>query len=262
MLYCEVVTKCHTVPAKWNGISRARDTTGKWGAGMADTVQTHFAGRATNYDANRRFLIANMDEFYSIGVDALACTKSDPVVLDLGAGTGLSTVYLLKRFPHAKVILFDFSEEMLEVARQRFKDNSNIDYVVGDYRSLSMDISFDVVLSGLSIHHLSFTEKQELTNKVYHLLVPGGEFLNADLVKCETPWLEKEMQKRLRGFLRESLSEEQIGHFEDSQKIDIPVSLAEHLDLMRRAGFTVTDCLYRYWIYGVFYGQKQTVWGG
>jgi len=198
----------------------------------------------------------NFGEYDSIGIDALACTNCAPQVLDLGAGTGLSTLYLLKRFPDARVTLLDFSEEMLSVARERFRDNPNIDYVVGDYRSLSLEGPFDIVISGLSIHHLTFEEKQELIAKVFSLLAPDGEFLNADMVKGENDQLEQEMQRRLSGFLRLNLNDEQMQKFEDSQRIDIPATVSENLELMRAAGFRVVDCLYRYWIYGVFYGRK------
>ena len=236
--------------------------------GMPDTVRSHFSGRATGYDNNRRYLIPNFDEYYRIGVDTLVCSRAAPKVLDLGAGTGLSTLFLLERFPGAQVTLLDFSEEMLAVARERFEDNPDINYVVGDYRALSADEPsvgvlggtlggpFDIVISGLSIHHLSFIEKQMLTSTVFDLLAPAGEFLNADLVKCESEEQEQEIQTRLRAFLRLNLNEEQMQRFEDSQRIDIPITLSEHLAHMRVAGFRIADCLYRYWIYGVFYGQK------
>ena len=223
---------------------------------MADTVRSHFDSRATNYDDNRRYLIPNFDEFYSIGVDALICSKADPRVLDLGGGTGLLTLFLLRRYPKARVTLLDFSEEMLTIARERYQDNPNIDFAVGDYRFCSLEGPFDIVISGLSIHHLSFEEKQELTDSIYQLLSSAGEFLNVDLAKGENEQIEQEMHRRLDDFLFENLTEEQVQGFRDSQLLDIPITINEQFDLMRKSGFTVVDCLYRYWIYGVFYGQK------
>ena len=223
---------------------------------MADTVQAHFDSRAADYDSNRRCLIPNFDEFYSIGIDALVCSKASPRVLDLGGGTGLSTLFLLRRYPEARVTLLDFSEEMLAIARERYRDNPNIDFAVGDYRSFSLDGPFDIVISGLSIHHLSHEEKQGLTSRIHGLLSPQGEFVNVDLAKGESERIEQEMHRRLDGFLRENLTEEQVQAFNDSQLLDIPVTINEHFELMRKAGFKVVDCLYRYWIYGVFYGQK------
>jgi tRNA (cmo5U34)-methyltransferase len=223
---------------------------------MADEVQASFDARATIYDANRRDLIPNFDEFYRIGVDALAHSGDAPRVLDLGGGTGLSTVFLLERYPAARVTLFDFSQEMLAVARERFADNPNISFSVGDYRDLPFSERFDIVMSGLSIHHLAPTEKRELAARVFALLEPQGEFFNADLVRCEDDRLEQEMQRRLQGFLRKGLSAQDVQRFVESQRLDVPDSLEQQLASLRAAGFRVAECLYRYWIYGVFYGQK------
>lgn len=224
---------------------------------MRKDVQRHFSEKAAVYDSNRRNLIPNFDEFYRVGVDALACNKPDPRVLDIGAGTGLSTLYLLQRFPQARVTLLDFSQEMLAVAQERFANNPNISFITGDYRSHPLEGPFDVVISGLSIHHLSFEEKQELTKRIFGLLVPTGEFFNADMVKGQSEALEQEMNRREEKFLRQALTEEEVQRFfQGSQYMDIPITLAEHLTLLREAGFKVVDCIYRYWIYGVFYGQR------
>lgn len=42
---------------------------------------------------------------------------------------------LLQKFPAATIVLVDFSERMLDVARQRFAEQPGIEYRVGDYRS-------------------------------------------------------------------------------------------------------------------------------
>jgi tRNA (cmo5U34)-methyltransferase len=223
---------------------------------MADEVQASFDARATVYDANRRNLIPNFDEYYRIGVEALVYEGTSPRILDLGGGTGLSTSYLLERYPKARVTLLDFSEEMLSIARERFKDNSAIDFIVGDYRSFSPTEKFDAVISGLSIHHLTAHEKQELAVRVFDLLKPKGEFFNADLVRCADERLERKMHQRLHAFMRTTMPEEDIQRFILSQRIDRPEPLEDQLGFLRMAGFEVVECLYRYWIYGVFYGQK------
>ncbi|MDR1014774.1 MAG: class I SAM-dependent methyltransferase [Coriobacteriales bacterium] len=223
---------------------------------MVDEVQASFDARATAYDANRRSLIPHFDEFYRIGVEALAYCDQSPRVLDLGGGTGLSTSFLLGRYPDARVTLLDFSNEMLAVARERFKDNPNIDFRVRDYRSFPFDERFDLVISGLSIHHLTADEKRELAVRVFGLLEPNGEFFNADLVSCEDERLEQEMHRQLQGFLRQGLSEDEVQRFVSSQRLDRPAPLESQLSHLRSAGFKVVECLYRHLIYGVFYAQK------
>jgi tRNA (cmo5U34)-methyltransferase len=223
---------------------------------MADEVQASFNARATIYDGNRRSLIPNFDEYYRIGVDALAYEGTSPRVLDLGGGTGLSTSYLLERYPEARVTLLDFSEEMLAVARERFKGNPNIGFAVGDYREFCPTETFDVVISGLSIHHLSALEKRVLAVSISGVLAPAGEFFNADLVRCADERLEQEMHRRLYAFMRATMSADDVERFIVSQRIDRPETLEDQLDFLRSAGFAVVECLYRYWIYGVFYGRK------
>jgi tRNA (cmo5U34)-methyltransferase len=223
---------------------------------MLDEVRASFDARAADYDANRRGLIPHFDEYYRIGVDALAYCGESPRVLDLGGGTGLSTSFLLKRYPDARVTLLDFSEEMLAIARERFKGNSNIDFKVGDYRDFPLTEDFDIIISGLSIHHLTTKEKREITARIFALLKPKGEFFNADLIRCVDARLEQEMHRRLQDFLREGMSEKDVRRFVESQRIDVPDSLENQLAFLREAGFRVVECLYRYWIYGVFYGQK------
>jgi tRNA (cmo5U34)-methyltransferase len=228
----------------------------KGGNFMMDEVRASFDARATEYDAGRRSLIPNFDEYYRIGVDALTCVAPAPRVLDLGGGTGLSTSFLLERYPKARVTLLDFSEEMLAIARERFKGNADIDFMIGDYRALPLTEDFDIVMSGLSIHHLTKQEKRELMAGVFRVLKPGGEFFNADLVSCVDEGLEQEMHKRLQTFLGTSLTEDDVQRFIASQRIDRPESLENQLLFLHAAGFKVVECLYRYWIYGVFYGRK------
>ncbi|MDR2196409.1 MAG: methyltransferase domain-containing protein [Coriobacteriales bacterium] len=223
---------------------------------MTDEVQASFDARATRYDENRRNLIPNFDEYYRIGVDALAYEGISPRVLDLGGGTGLSTSYLLERYPEARVTLLDFSEEMLAIARERFRDNPNIGFAVGDYRVFRPAETFDIVISGLSIHHLSTQEKRDLAVSIFGVLTPTGEFVNADLVRCADEHLEQKMHRHLHAFMRATMSADEVEHFIVSQRIDRPEPLEDQLDFLHSAGFTVAECLYRYWIYGVFYGRK------
>ncbi|MDR2196935.1 MAG: class I SAM-dependent methyltransferase [Coriobacteriales bacterium] len=223
---------------------------------MDKRVRAQFSARAHIYDENRRKLIADFDEFYHIAADVIAFSGAAPQVLDLGAGTGLTTDFLLRRFPEAQVTLVDFSEEMLAQARARFHDRANVHYLVGDYRSLPATGAYDVIVSGLSIHHLEHSEKQALFSRLYELLKPGGEFVNADLALGTDERLERLMQERLVAFLREGLSDTELQRFFESQGIDDPAPVLDQLLWLVQTGFGTVDCVYRRWIYAVFYARK------
>jgi len=76
-------------------------------------------------------------------------------ILDLGAGTGRLTLMLAPRAKSMRV--FDVSEEMLRVCRQRLEANrlSNWQVDVADHRQLPVeDASADLAVSGWSVAYL------------------------------------------------------------------------------------------------------------
>lgn len=80
--------------------------------------------------------------------------KQGDTVLDLACGTGLNHEFLESAVgPHGKIIAFDYSNEMLEAAKQRAKEHNwnNITFIQGDAAKLSLDTKVDGVLSTLGI---------------------------------------------------------------------------------------------------------------
>lgn len=72
-------------------------------------------------------------------------------IVDLGCGTGHLTAMLAERFPEARVLGVDASEEMIEVARA---DHPDIDWVVADLSTWAPDVPVDVVYSNATLHWL------------------------------------------------------------------------------------------------------------
>lgn len=154
-----------------------------------------FDENAEHYDKIRKLIIPCFDDLYNITTELANSKKENPKILDLGAGTGLLTKYLLEKYRGAEFTLIDLSEEMLKIAKNRFKGNTNFKYVVADYSTYDLVNSFDMVVSSLSIHHLEDEDKEKLYKKVYNILNPGGIFLNADQVIGPTPNIDKSYQK-------------------------------------------------------------------
>lgn len=88
-----------------------------------------------------------------LAVETLALKQGD-TVLDLACGTGLNHRFLEDAVgPRGKIIAFDYSNEMLDAARQRAEKNdwNNIIFIQGDAAHLSLDTKVDGVLSTLGI---------------------------------------------------------------------------------------------------------------
>lgn len=128
----------------------------------------------------RKQLIPCFEEFYGVALSLVESINTSPKILDLGAGTGLFSSMVYQKYPNSQITLVDLSEKMLEEARERFHQLDNVQYVVGDYSNLTFSQSYDIVISSLSIHHLTHTAKRQLFSTVYQLLDDGGIFVNAD----------------------------------------------------------------------------------
>lgn len=224
-------------------------------------VVVKFDEVATVYDQQRRKLIPCFDDFYNTAL-ALAVTATDtPRILDLGAGTGLLSAFLLKKFPNASLTLIDLSEKMLEVARERLQSHPDIEYIVADYTQHEFEEPFDLVISSLSIHHLTDTEKKALYQYAFSLLKNGGRFINADQVLGSSPFLDSLYKQDWKQKVESSgLSREEILAAYERTKLDKMSPLDDQLNWLRDAGFADVDCVYKYYNFVVMTGRKLD-WG-
>jgi tRNA (cmo5U34)-methyltransferase len=180
-------------------------------------------------------------------------------VLDLGAGTGLFSTLVHSKYPTACFTLWDVADKMLEVAKSRFANSTaQFSYVVGDYRSFAALDSYDLIISSLSIHHLSDPEKQELFRCIFRALKLGGIFLNMDQIKGPTLELQETYCQKWEEITRiNGATEEEIqGGMERRRLYDREATLENQLQWLREAGFQEVDCIYKKWLMGLFYARK------
>jgi tRNA (cmo5U34)-methyltransferase len=221
------------------------------------TVKELFDAVATEYDMQRRQLIPCFDEFYGMALSLAESASSAPRILDLGAGTGLFSGMVLQKYPAARLTLVDLSESMLDVARQRLSQVPHVEYVVADYSSCTFVEPFDIIVSSLSIHHLTHPAKRQLFSTIYRLLNEGGTFVNADQVQGHTPGMDAYYRKRwLEAIGQSGLSQEAIDASIERRQVDINAKLGDQLLWLEQAGFAEVDCMYKYLDFAVFYGKK------
>ena len=125
------------------------------------SVRAAFDASADRYDRLRRSLIPCFDDFYRTAVEVIPFEASAPIrVLDLGAGTGLMSAFVLDAFPDSRVTLVDLSDAMLARARARFAATpERVDLVAMDYARAEIPGTYDLVISAVSIHHLADDDK-------------------------------------------------------------------------------------------------------
>jgi tRNA (cmo5U34)-methyltransferase len=108
-------------------------------------------------------------------------------VLDLGAGTGATSMVVLERHPSAVLTLVDESADMLAVARELLPPERLESVNVRDLRDELPTGPFDLVVSALAVHHLDGAEKQALFGRVRACLRSGGRFVVGDVVVPADP---------------------------------------------------------------------------
>jgi len=224
---------------------------------MNNKVKKLFNKAAADYDAQRRGLIPCYDDFYEAVARWLQLPAASPSILDLGAGTGLLTSYVLQKYPSAAMTLIDFSEDMLNKARQRLAEYTAISYVAGDYLTYRADSKFDAIVSSLSIHHLTDQEKKQLFSSLYDKLEEDGYFINADQASSLSPMFNEQYEQQWEeAVLASGLPQSALDASKERKREDRNAPMEEQLQWLRQAGFKDVDCVYKYNEFTVFVARK------
>ncbi len=222
-------------------------------------IQKQFNAVSEKYDRQRRFLIPCFDDFYGTALALSEEVTSVKNILDIGAGTGLMSAFFQEKYPEAKITLVDISKDMLKKAAERFEGNENIKFLNADFATVDLpENHFDLVVSGLAIHHLPNQLKQQLFNKIAKTLNMGGWFINADQVLGKTAVAEKIYTHYWRNHVqthRDLTAEEKQSAFERI-KVDIMAPLTSQLEWIEKAGMKNANCYYQFYNFVVFAANK------
>ncbi|MCR4635692.1 MAG: class I SAM-dependent methyltransferase [Butyrivibrio sp.] len=221
-------------------------------------IESQFNMIAEEYDMNRRKFIPCFDDYYINTTAFIASNMKAPEsIIDLGAGTGLLSYYWYKHYPDSNYLLVDIADDMLNVARLRFQGINSVSYQVSDYKKNLPAISFDTVISALSIHHLEQTEKEVLFSKIYQSLPKGGMFVNYDQFCAGdnelNTWYDRYWENQI---FNSGLKNRDIELWQERRKLDRECSVEEEIGMLTRSGFRNIKCIYSYQKFAVIMAIK------
>ena len=182
----------------------------------------------------RRDALPHRHEGYAALLEFL---PADPArVLDLGTGDGQIAALVLAAYPAVEVVACDFSAEMLGRARVRFAGLAGVTVVEHDLDEPLPAAwgTFDAVVSGFVIHHVTDDRKRALYGEIFERLAPGGALCNLEHVASPAP----ELHAAFLGAIGRAVSDD-----DPSNKL-APVEA--QLRWLRDCGFVQVDCHWKW----------------
>ncbi len=138
-------------------------------------------GAATSYDPITQYVLLPNENWVRQGlIDSI---QGQPRrILDLGCGTGSTTLMLKEAFPQAEVVGLDLSPYMLVMADHKAKAaNVDVQWHHGKAEETGFpDASFDLVTASLLFHETPPSVTQSILRECFRLLTTGGEVLILD----------------------------------------------------------------------------------
>jgi ubiquinone/menaquinone biosynthesis C-methylase UbiE len=165
---------------------------------------------AVTYDAVTQYLLPPNENWHRQA--AIDVIQGKPrKILDLGCGTGASTILCQKAFPDALITGLDLSPYMLAIANYKASQQGyKIKWLHGLAEATNLaNNSFDVVTASLLFHETPSKITQAILQECFRLLAPGGQIVILDGNQTnlrQTPWLtnifeEPYIQEYVRGDL-------------------------------------------------------------
>ena len=172
-------------------------------------VQQEYARLAPIYDRRWAFYIHQ-----SIAATLNCLNLEAPHrILDLGCGTGKLLDSLSSLFPDAKLVGLDFSQEMLNIAKERLSDGVELHF--GSDNNLPFpDQSFDLVISTSAFHY--FPNPVMAIREATRVLKTGGNLVISDW--CSDYWTCRMLDLWLRLSNRAHIHTYSVKEFEQLLK--------------------------------------------
>jgi ubiquinone/menaquinone biosynthesis C-methylase UbiE len=150
--------------------------------------KNRFFTMAETYDRMAPYLLPCYDYLQNESIHLTSLTaRVNPIVVDLGAGSGHFLGKVLERNQTARCYWIDYSDDFLVVAKRNLeKHGDRVTYVLSSFEGNWMGQVKerpDFIFSMSAIHHLTNEEKRDLYARCFEKLADKGWFLNIDEMK-------------------------------------------------------------------------------
>lgn len=177
--------------------------------------------------------------------------------LDVGCGTGTMGETAFAALHPKRFVFLDQSPEMIAIVRHRFAQ-PQAEFITASLLELNCRSEFDVVTAIQVNHYLSVEDRRRAVTNSYRALKKGGVFISFENF---APFSETGKQLSLKRWenyqTHQGRSARQIQeHRNRYGKEYFPISVPEHLQLLRDCGFQTAELLWLSYLQVGLFGIK------
>lgn len=131
-------------------------------------------------------LAVEMSRLVGAVVSAYPDNSNYVSVVELGGGTGITTLSLLMAKDNVQIVSIDNEPAMQAKARQNLHtwvDNQRLTFCANDALSALTNMasnSVDVVASAYTLHNFLSDYREQVIKEIFRVLKPNGQFINGD----------------------------------------------------------------------------------
>jgi len=179
--------------------------------------------------------------------------------LDTGCGTGNTAEIAVKSCFLSEITLADPSDEMLEMSKERAEHFNLLKrFILSPSENLDFQEEFEVVTAVMAHHYLNGEQRSEATRKCYKALKPGGAYITFENIVSDSQMGKELGLKRWENYQIKNgkIETDAKKHISRFGKEYFPITLKEHLTLLRECGFQTVEILWLSYLQAGFYGIK------
>ena len=227
-------------------------------------VASHLHIPLDEYDDRIRTFIPGYEQMLEAAAGALgAIAVPEPVVVDLGTGTGALAARCISVRSDARLVAIDEDAAILDMARHRIaRIGAVASFLQCSFVAATLP-SCHAIVTSLALHHVRTAErKQQLYRDCHDAIAQGGLLISADCMPSSDARLAELERQGWHRHLRHSYSEADTqGYFDAWATEDVYFTLTQELAMMRRAGFT-PDVVWRAAPFAVIVARKTAARAG
>lgn len=221
-----------------------------------DQVKEHFAKQADNYTELMARIVPQYLDQHQIINSLLPAGDKSYRALDLGCGNGILSELVLRKLPNSFVIGFDLTDDMLDAYEKNLSNYVNrFECKQGDFRKDSIGNEYDIIIAGLSLHHLTWEERKKFYKCLYSDLNPGGIFISRDIIIDEDHEIRNHQYSYWKEFMKSQGEDPEFWYSKHLEK-DYPVTLTNHFEWLKNSGFTNVGCYWRLFNFAITLAEK------